>query len=143
MAEIYIYWFSTALLSLLYLTSAAIYIVKRRWVEQTILGFGYPDYLVPVLIVVKLLAVAALLSRVSVGLSDLAYAGMLYHLLLSALAHVGVRKPAAALPALVGLTLLGTSFLTQNAARQTLSPYAHASAAHQITLLNGDEHGPT
>ncbi|PDT31123.1 hypothetical protein CO671_31130 [Rhizobium sp. M10] len=134
MAEIYIYWFSTALLSLLYLTSAAIYIVKRRWVEQTILGFGYPDYLVPVLIVVKLLAVAALLSRVSVGLSDLAYAGMLYHLLLSALAHVGVRKPAAALPALVGLTLLGTSFLTQNAARQTLSPYAHASAAHQITL---------
>lgn len=134
MAEIYIYWFSTALLSLLYLTSAAIYIVKRRWVEQTILGFGYPDYLVPILIVAKLLAVAALLSRVSVGLSDLAYAGMLYHLLLSALAHVGVRKPAAALPALVGLTLLGTSFLTQNAARQTLSPYAQAWAAHQITL---------
>lgn len=132
MAEIYIYWFSTALLSLLYLTSAAIYIVKRRWVEQTILGFGYPDYLVPILIVAKLLAVAALLSRVSVGLSDLAYAGMLYHLLLSALAHVGVRKPAAALPALVGLTLLCTSFLTQNAARQTLSPYAWA--AHQITL---------
>ncbi|ANL33149.1 MULTISPECIES: DoxX family protein [Rhizobium] len=134
MAEIYIYWISTALLSLLYLISAATYVVKRSWVRQTILGFGYPDYLVPILIVVKLLAVAVLLSRVSVGLSDLAYAGMLYHLLLSALAHVGVRKPAAALPALLGLTLLGASFLTQNAARQTLSPYVHAWATHQITL---------
>src|SRR5437867_13454404 len=81
------------LLSLLYLTSAAVYITKREWVRQALADLGYPSYLVPVLIVVKLLAVAAILSRVSVTLSDLAYAGMFYHLLLAASAHIRVRKP--------------------------------------------------
>ena len=45
----------------------------------------------------------AILSRFSVALSDLAYAGIFYHLLLSGLAHIGVRKPCGALPAVLGL----------------------------------------
>jgi hypothetical protein len=122
------------LLSLLYLTSATTYVVKREWVRETIVGFGYPSYLVPFLIAVKILAVAAVLSRVSVALSDLAYAGMFYHLLLSALAHIGVRKPSGALPAVMGLALLIASFLTQNATREIPSPYVLAAAGHQLTL---------
>jgi len=126
MAENYIYWISTALLSLLYLVSAITYITKKEWVRATIVGFGYPAYLVPILIAVKFLAVVVILSRISVALSDLAYAGVFYHLLLSGLAHTGVRKPIGALPAAVGLALLITSFVTQNAARDIPSPYAHA-----------------
>lgn len=132
MTEIYLYWISTALLSLLYLASAATHITKRAWVREAITGFGYPGYLLPVLVVVKLLAVLAILPRFSVALSDLAYAGMFYHLLLSALAHVGVRKPAGALPAAVGLVLLVLSFATQNAGRDMPSPYAPAMPAHQF-----------
>lgn len=127
MAETYIYWISTALLCLLYLASAVMYATRREWVRQALAGLGYPAYLVPVMIAVKALGVAAILSRVSVALSDLAYAGMVYHLLLSGLAHLGVRKPIGALPAAVGLALLTASFVTQNAAREIPSPTVQAA----------------
>jgi hypothetical protein len=134
MIAIYTYWISTGLLSLLYISSSIIYVARRDWVRETIVGFGYPGYLRPILVPVKVLAVAAIVSRVSVVLSDLAYAGMFYHLLLSGLAHIGVRKPKGALPAAVGLALLAASFTTQNAARETPSPYARSAAEQHITL---------
>jgi hypothetical protein len=136
MAAIYIYWISTALLSLLYLTSAYTYVAKRDWVRQALAGLGYPAYLVPIMIAVKILGVVAILSRFSVALSDLAYAGMFYHLLLSALAHLGVRKPSGTVPAAVGLTFLIVSFLTQNAAREMPSPCARAAAEHRMNFIS-------
>ncbi|UFT95907.1 DoxX family protein [Pectobacterium carotovorum] len=130
----YIYWVSTALLSLLYIASATIYLTKREWVRQTIINFGYPGYLVPILTAVKLLAVATILSRISVPLSDLAYAGMFFHLLLSAIAHIGVRKPSGALPAGLGLVFLLVSFSTQNTAHDTSSPYGGVIAGQHLTF---------
>ena len=127
MAATYTYWISTALLSLLYLTSAYMYVTKGDWVRKILGDLGYPAYLVPVMIAVKVLGVAAIVPRFSVALSDLAYAGMFYHLLLSGLAHIGVRKPSGALPAAVGLVLLAASFLTQNAAREVPSPYVQSA----------------
>ncbi|WP_175853445.1 DoxX family protein [Burkholderia anthina] len=134
MFENYAYWFSTALLSLLYLASATLYVVKRSRVRDTLAGFGYPAYLVPLLSVAKILAVAAILTRVGVPLSDLAYAGIFYHLLLSALAHIGVRKPRGALPAALGLVCLVVSFTTQNAAREIPSPYGVVAMLHHATV---------
>ncbi|GLQ87210.1 DoxX family protein [Dyella flagellata] len=134
MAATYAYWIATALLSLLYLTSATMYIAKREWVRQNLAGLGYPGYLVPVLIAVKIFAVVAILSRISVPLSDLAYAGIFYHLLLALLAHLGVRKPSEAIPAVVGLVLLTVSFATQNVARATPSPYEVIAAIHPLPL---------
>jgi hypothetical protein len=127
MATVYIYWISTALLSLLYFASATMYIVKRDFVRkaQADLGFSAP-LLVPFMIVVKLLGPTAVLWHFNVALSDLAYAGILYHLVLSGLAHVGVRKLKDAVPAVVGLILLVASFATQNSARELQSPYAPA-----------------
>ena len=84
------------------------------------------------MIVIKILGPVAIVWRFNTALGDLAYAGMFYHLLLSALAHVGVRKPAGALPAAVGLVLLVLSFATQNAGRDMPSPYAPAMPAHQF-----------
>ena len=81
----------------------------------------------------KILAVAAILLRINVPLSDLAYAGMLYHLLLSALAHISVRKPRGALPAAICLVLLVASFLTQNTAREVPSPYCQVTTAYLVT----------
>lgn len=132
MAANYDYWISTTLLALLYLTSAGLYIVKRDWVRQTLAELNYPaPYLVPLMIVVKVLGPLAILSRISVPLSDLAYAGIFFHLLLSGSAHLGVRKPKGALPALIGLVLLVVSFTTQNSARDTPSPYGAVLAAEQ------------
>ncbi|MGX1320591.1 small-conductance mechanosensitive channel [Bradyrhizobium sp. USDA 377] len=127
MAAIHIYWISTALLCLLYLTSAYMYLTRRDWVRQALGELGYPAYLVPVMIVVKVLGPAAILLRVSVALSDLAYAGIFFHLLLAGLAYLGVRKPGGAVPAIVGLALLATSFVTQNAARDVPSPYVQTA----------------
>lgn len=132
MATIYTYWISTALLALLYLTSAVTYLTKGNWVRQVLADLGYPSYLVPFMIVAKVLGIATILLRVSVALSDLAYAGIFYHLMLSALAYLGVRKPRGALPAVIGLALLAASFVTQNAARDFPSPYGLATRANSM-----------
>ena len=76
---------------------------------------------------------AAYIYWISVPLSDLAYAGIFHHLLLSGMAHTDVRKPKGAIPAAAGLVLLVVSFATQNAARDGVSPHAPAPAAHHLT----------
>jgi hypothetical protein len=129
-----IYWVSTVLLSLLYFASAAMYLAKGDYVRNAQAELGYSaSHLVPLMIVVKLLGPAAILWRFNVALSDLAYAGMFYHLLLSASAHLGVHKPKGAIPAAVGLILLIASFMTQNAVREFPSPNVPA-AIIQTTL---------
>ncbi|WP_107316621.1 DoxX family protein [Achromobacter xylosoxidans] len=124
MARKYMYWISTTLVCLLYLASATFYATQGDKVRQAFDALGYPGYLVPILIIAKILAVAAVLSRVRVGLSDLAYAGMFYHLMLALSAHIHAGDYAGAPPAALGFVLLIVSFLTQNAARAKKSPYA-------------------
>lgn len=127
MVSTYIYWISTALLTLLYFGSAFMYLTRRDFVRKAQVDLGYSaSHVVPFMIVVKILGPLALLSRINVPLSDLAYAGMFYHLLLSGMAHLGVRKPAGAIPAVIGLVLLFASFLTQNAVRAVPSAYLQA-----------------
>ncbi|QEI06393.1 hypothetical protein FXN63_11535 [Pigmentiphaga aceris] len=129
MTAIYTYWISTAFLCLPFFISAFLYLSKSDWVRLEIAKLGYPAYLVPFLIIVKIAAPVAVLSRFNVALSELAYAGMFYHLVLAALAHVGARKPKGALPAFIGLLLLSASFLTQNAARDVPAAYAPTAPA--------------
>jgi hypothetical protein len=131
MITTYIYWISTALLSLLYVSSAFLYLSKASFVRnaQAELGFS-AGFLVPFMMLIKLLAPVVILSRFNVALSDLAYAGTLYHLVLSGLAHLGVGKPKGAIPAFMGLALLAASFATQNVAREMPSPYAPAAYAN-------------
>ncbi|NKL56315.1 DoxX family protein [Rhizobium leguminosarum] len=128
MLEFYGYWISTALLSVLYFVSAYMYATKKQWVREALTELGYSaNNLVPFMVIVKVLGPLAILSRLSVPLSDLAYAGIFFHLLLSGLAHIGVRKPVGALPAAIGLALLIASFITQNDVRDVPSPYVQAA----------------
>lgn len=132
MAVVYTYWISTVLLSLLYLSSAALYVAKRDYVEKAQADLGYrAAYLVTFMIIVKILGPLAILTRFNVPLSDLAYAGIFYHLILSGMAHLGVRSLKGAAPAIIGLALLAASFTTQNHARDVPSPYALQTAAQQ------------
>lgn len=123
----YTYWISTALLALLYLSSALLYLTKAEFVAKAQADLGYrAPYLMAFMIIVKILGPLAVLSRMNLPLSDLAYAGFFYHLILSGMAHLGARSIKGALPAVIGLVLLATSFATQNAAREVPSPYAPA-----------------
>ena len=115
-----VYWGSTGLLCLMYLAGAFFYLTQRPMIEQGFAAFGFPAYLISVLIVVKIAGPLAILSRVSVPLSDLAYAGMLFHLLLALSAHLNAGD-GGFVPAIVGLVLLAVSFLTQNIGRKAPS----------------------
>jgi hypothetical protein len=116
-----VYWISTGLLCLIYLGGAVTYLTQRPMVEQGIAQFGFPPYLIPLLIVAKVAAPLAILTRFSVWFSDLAYAGILFHLLLAVSAHVNAGDNGF-VPALVALVLMTVSFLTQNATRKSISP---------------------
>ncbi len=118
-----IYWASTGLLCAFYLAAAFSYVTQRPMVEEGFAWFGYPAYLINLLIVAKPAAAIAILSRVSVWLSDLAYAGIFYHLLLAISAHVNAGD-GGFVPGVLGLMLLAVSFLTQNAGRKVASPNA-------------------
>lgn len=116
-----IYWGSTGLLCLLYASGAMAYLFQRPMVEEGFAYFGFPSWVITLLIVVKIAAPLAILTRVSVRLSDLAYAGIFYHLILAALAHLSVGDPGFG-PALGGMAMLLISFLSQNLARKVPSP---------------------
>ncbi len=116
-----IYWVSTALLCLIYAAGAAAYLTQRPMVEEGFAFLGYPAYLITLLIVVKIAAPLAILTRVSVKLSDLAYAGMFFHLSLAVSAHMNVGD-GGFVPALVALALMAASFVSQNADRKEASP---------------------
>jgi hypothetical protein len=119
----YIYWIATGLLCLGYLAGAGFYIFNHAMVADMFPKLGYPAYLTYLLPVVKVLGPVAILSRYSVALSDLAYAGMFYHLILAFSAHVTSGQPGWQ-PAVVMFALMLVSFFTQNAVRNTQSPYA-------------------
>ena len=123
----WVYWAATFLLALMYIGGAGMYLSNIPMVQDLYIQFGYPAYLVPILAGLKLAAAIVILWRFSVALSDLAYAGMFFHLLLAAGAHIGIGDMGFA-PALVGLVLLAVSFLTQNAARRKASPYGSLRA---------------
>lgn len=128
MTRKYAYWISTTLLCLLYLVSITMYLTMGEKVRQLLAALGYPTYLREILITAKILGVVAIVSRGSVALSDLAYAGMFFHLLLALSAHVHAGE-GGFVPAVVGLIALIVSFYTQNAARAKQSPYLSLSAA--------------
>ena len=115
------YWVSTALLSLMYLGSALYYLTHLAKVQALFGTLGYPAYLVSLLIVVKPLAILAILSRLNAALSNLAYAGIFYHLMLALSAHVNAGDLGFG-PAFVGLVALAISYFTQGAARTRPSP---------------------
>lgn len=119
-----VYWIATVVVCAIYLMGATFYITQTDTVRAALAHLGYPAYLIGVLIVAKLLAPAVLLLRPKVWLSDLVYAGILYHLLLAFSAHVNVQDYAGTAPALVGLAAMLVSFFNQNYARKTISPYA-------------------
>jgi hypothetical protein len=117
-----VYWVCTALLALMYCGAGVFYLTDIAAVQQMWGHLGFPAYLVPIMAVVKIAAAVVVLWRPIVGLTDFAYAGMFFHLVLAVSAHVNAGD-GGFLPASIGMVLLVLSFFTQNAARAKPSPY--------------------
>ncbi len=123
-----IYWVATGIVCLIYFGGAAFYLTSGEMVAGMYGVLGYPTYLIGLLIVLKIAGAVAILVRRPVWLSDLAYAGMFWHLLLAISAHINAGDYGFP-PAVVGLVALIVSFLWQNRARGgDNSPYALAVA---------------
>jgi len=118
----WIYWSSTLLLAAIYVAGGLMYLSNIPGIQAVFLKLGYPAYLVPILAIVKLAGALTIVWRFSRALTDLAYAGMFFHLLLALSAHLNAADGGFA-PAVVGLLLLIASFLSQNTARAKPSPY--------------------
>ncbi len=124
-----IYWVATGLLSAMYFGGAVFYITQGEMVRGMYGQLGFPAYLVTLLIIAKIAAPIAILVRKPVWLSDLAYSGIFWHLLLAVSAHVNAGDSGYP-PAVIGLILLAISFLWQNKVRAgEVSPYARPRAA--------------
>jgi hypothetical protein len=121
----YIYWIATGILCLGYFGGAGFYLTQHAMVADIYAQLGYPAYLIYVLIFVKILGPLAILTRRSIALSDLAYAGMFFHLILAFSAHMNSGVPGWQPSAVIFVALL-VSFFTQNAVRQGVSPHAGA-----------------
>ena len=82
-----IYWIATILLCGIMLFSASMYFTKTEMVKGFFESFGYPTYIVIPLAIAKILGVIMILWRKSNWLTEWAYAGFFFDLVLAFFAH--------------------------------------------------------
>ena len=82
-----LYWASTAILCSIFLYSAYMYFTKTETIKGFFESFNYPSYIVIPLAVLKILGVAMILFRKSKWLTEWAYAGFFFDLILATAAH--------------------------------------------------------
>lgn len=107
-----IHWVATALVCLLMSASAATYIFLHEDVVQTFqLQLGFPTWLVYPMAVAKISAVIMLLSKFNKPLTEWAYAGLSFNLLLAIGTHVSLGE-GQALQAFIVLLLVLISYFS-------------------------------
>jgi hypothetical protein len=82
-----IYWVTTVLLCSIMLYSALMYFTKTEMAQGFFENLNYPRYIVMPLAVLKILGVLIILWRQSKWLTEWAYAGFFFDLVLATVAH--------------------------------------------------------
>lgn len=82
-----LYWLSTAVLCGIFLYSAFMYFTKTEMIKDFFESFNYPKYIVIPLAILKILGVGMILSRGNTWLTEWAYAGFFFDLVLATVAH--------------------------------------------------------
>ncbi len=82
-----VYWATTILLCILMLYSASMYFTKTEMVKGFFESLDYPTYIVIPLAIAKVLGVIIILWRKSVCLTEWAYAGFFFDMVLASFAH--------------------------------------------------------
>jgi len=81
------YWIATALICAVMIYSASMYFLNTEMIKGFFESFNYPTYVVIPLAIAKILAVIMILWRYSKWLTEWAYAGIFFDLILASLAH--------------------------------------------------------
>lgn len=82
-----VYWVATILFCGLILFSASMYLTKTNMVKDIFESLDHPTYIVIPLAVLKILGVIMLLWRKSPWLTEWAYAGFFFNIVLASSAH--------------------------------------------------------
>jgi hypothetical protein len=101
----------TALLSLMMIAASIMYLVNYEETAKIFSRLGYPAYLIYPLAIAKILGVAAIVTKKSKTLKEMAYAGFFYDFLLALAAHIYAGESFFFVP-LAALLLLIVSYLT-------------------------------
>ncbi len=96
-----VYWITTIFLCLLMLYSAQMYVTKTEMVKGFFENLNYPTYFVIPLAILKVFGVAIILWRKSKWLTEWAYAGFFFDLVLATAAHHFAGQ------GIIGLSLYG------------------------------------
>lgn len=104
------YYVATTLLTLMMLGGAGMYVFNHAEVAKVFESLGYPTYIIYPLAIAKVLGIIAIWLNFNRSLTEWAYAGFFYDLVLAVAAHVSIRDGEYA-PALVGLALLVVSYV--------------------------------
>jgi len=104
-----IYWIATGLLSFLFAAGGLMYLLNYARAYGFFTNLGFPTWIIYPLAILKLAGVVAILSRKSLFLKELAYAGFLYDALLALVAHIVVQD-GEAMPAVLSLVFIAVSW---------------------------------
>ena len=133
-----LYWIITSLMAA-FMLLASIPDVLRLPQAVSIFGhLGYPAYLLPFLGTAKTLGIIAVLVPAFRRLKEWAYAGLVFDVIGALYSHLSVGdSPGGWMPALIGLVLVGGSYLSYR--RQLMSqngrgPARSASEASTVTV---------
>ena len=85
-----IYWLATTLLCALFIMGAMMYIFNYPRAEGFFISLGFPTWIIYPLATLKIIAPIVILTRKSIFLKELAYAGFIFDALLALIAHLMV-----------------------------------------------------
>lgn len=85
-----IYWIATGLMCLLFFGSAMMYYFNYPRAEGFFISLKFPTWLIYPLATLKVLGILAVLTKKSIFLKELAYAGFLFDAILALTAHLMV-----------------------------------------------------
>lgn len=82
-----IYWVATVILVLVFSFSAGMYLLNYEMASGFFVHLGFPTWLIYPLAILKILGMLAILTRKSIFLKELAYAGFLFDAILAFTSH--------------------------------------------------------
>lgn len=106
-----IHWSTTTLVCLLFTASALTYLFLHEDVSETFeLNLGFPAWLVYPMAIAKLGAVIMLMSKFNQTLTEWAYAGLVFMMLLAVGAHVATGESQIFAPIVALILIFGSYF---------------------------------
>lgn len=101
-----IYTFVTVLFSLIIMMSASMYLFNHDMVVEVFTQLGYPTYLIYTMAIAKILGLIAIWSNKSKLLTQWAYAGFFFNILLGYMAHIAANDGNSISVFIAGVLLL-------------------------------------